>query len=110
MTLLLLILLFLWFVPVELLIRKKDRELFIGQFVNSMTLISQKIQSRIARGSPDLTISSRAYINRNIYPWNYVYTITNALFFFQEDHCYLSYKRDVAFAIEIMRIESERND
>lgn len=64
--------------------------------------LSQGINCVLLNGSPDQTVSARAYLNRNTEYWGKAYTIINLVFFWQEDHCRESHEADLAFARQIL--------
>jgi hypothetical protein len=47
-------------------------------------------------GNPNITISAHAYLRREHWPWRY--KLINRLFWWQEDHCKLSWASDLMFA------------
>lgn len=53
-------------------------------YLNLLIAIDQLINTWFG-GSPDETLSSRAYRHRESKPW--AYKLINMLFFWQEDHC-----------------------
>lgn len=48
-----------------------------------------------------MTVSARCYLNRRKFGWNVVYRTINKVFFWQYNHCYISYQSDVEFARKI---------
>lgn len=62
---------------------------------------SQTVNTWLLFGHHDMTISARCYINRYKQGWQQAYYFVNALFFWQDDHCQLSFLQDVKFAKEI---------
>jgi hypothetical protein len=68
--------------------------------------ISQIGNVIIFNGSPDETISGRAYrrgVLENSHKWKIYYNIVNKIFFFQDDHCKTSHEEDVNFAKYILK-------
>lgn len=66
--------------------------------------LSQGINCVLLNGSPDQTVSARAYLNKDIEPWTSAYHFINKLFFWQNNHCKKSYEADVSFARSILRL------
>ena len=64
--------------------------------------LSQGINCWILRGSPDMTVSARCYINRDKPKWARAYRIINRVFFWQDDHCKSSFRSDVMYAIAVL--------
>lgn len=64
--------------------------------------LSQGINCVLLGGSPDQTVSARAYVNRNDATWAFVYCAINMVFFWQEDHCRDSHQADVDFALAVL--------
>ena len=64
--------------------------------------LSQGINCVLLGGSPDQTVSARAYVNRNDATWAFVYCAINMVFFWQEDHCRNSHQADVGFALAVL--------
>ena len=64
--------------------------------------LSQGINCVLLNGSPDQTVSARAYVNRSDPVWGSTYHVINAIFFWQEDHCRDSHLADVNFAREVL--------
>ena len=65
--------------------------------------LSQGINCVLLGGSPDQTVSARAYVNRTNTVWALVYRIINVVFFWQEDHCRSSHQSDVDFALAVLK-------
>ena len=65
--------------------------------------LSQGVNCIILLGSEDMTVSARAYA----FNWRIAMRIINALFFWQENHCRLSFLRDVAHARKVIAIHDE---
>lgn len=49
-------------------------------------------------GNPNMTLSARAYVNRERPRWRTAYKTLNRVFFWQEDHCRASWTKDIMFA------------
>lgn len=64
--------------------------------------LSQGINCVLLNGSPDQTVSARAYVNRCDPVWALTYHTINVIFFWQEDHCRNSHWADVNFAREVL--------
>ena len=64
--------------------------------------LSQGINCVLLNGSPDQTVSARAYVNRSDPVWGSTYHMINVIFFWQEDHCRDSHRADVNFAREVL--------
>ena len=71
------------------------------------TWISQTANLFLLAGNPDQSISSRCYTNRHKKGWNTAYHLVNKLFFWQDDHCYLSFLNDVKFAKHILNLKEK---
>jgi hypothetical protein len=56
-------------------------------------------------GNPNMTLSARAYLARNRNP--IPYRVFNTLFFWQDDHCKLSWESDIAFARKALEMLNE---
>jgi hypothetical protein len=67
---------------------------------NLLEAVSQ-LGNALLGGHPNITMSANAYLRRHHWPWRY--KVLNALFFWQEDHCKLSWESDLAFARETLR-------
>lgn len=66
---------------------------------------SQTLNLFLLFGHHDQTISARCYVNRHQCGWNFAHWLVNKMFFFDPDHCYKSFMRDVAFAKEVLSVE-----
>ena len=73
---------------------------------NLQTILSQLLNVFIG-GDPDMTISTRAYVNARIKggKWVRIETAINALFF-DEHHCRKAFLRDVEYANKIHYLKS----
>jgi len=67
-------------------------------FINLAVLFSQAVNVIIFAGHPDQTISARAHLNQHKPKWRLIRSAINAVFFWQEDHCYTSYTADLIMA------------
>lgn len=65
--------------------------------------LSQGINCVVLGGSPDQTVSARAYLNQKEEYWDVVYKWINKLFFWQQNHCKESHEADIVFARSILR-------
>jgi hypothetical protein len=72
----------------------------ITQLWAILAWISQGINCVFLFGSPDQTVSARAYVNRDKAVWRFVMSGLDAVFalFGQSDHCRKSHEADIAFA------------
>ena len=64
----------------------------IEYLLNIIIALDQTINA-VVRGSPDETLSARAYRNKDMY--GYPYVVINYIFFWQEDHCRQAYWSEV---------------
>jgi len=62
--------------------------------LNVATTISHGINA-ILGGSPCVTLSARCYLNRSHKVWEIAEKIINKIFWFDDDHCYQSFRRDL---------------
>jgi len=67
-----------------------------------LCLMSQIINALILNGEPDQTISSRAYALSNVKKWAWVEGFINFIFFWEENHCYKSWRLDVEFSKRVI--------
>ena len=74
------------------------------------TWLSQGLNCALLRGSPDMTVSARRYINRQKPRWRRAYAIINRLFFWQKNHCRFSFRSDVVYAMRVMDIHRRSPD
>ena len=49
-------------------------------------------------GHHDMTVSAHVYTKRHLPRWRTAYKIINGIFFWQYDHCHISFQADVEFA------------
>jgi hypothetical protein len=68
-----------------------------NQFIRIAAWLSQGVNVLLLGGHHDETVSARAY--RRAWPLRHV---INAIFFFQEDHCYQSHMWDIKWASELL--------
>ena len=54
-------------------------------------------------GHHDMTLSARCYLNRNRPGWRTAYRLINRLFFWQADHCKISFQSDVRYAEQVLQ-------
>ena len=66
---------------------------------------SQGLNCVFLNGSPDQTVSARAYLNQKDKYWGYAHSGINMVFFWQKDHCRKSHEADVRFAKSILATE-----
>lgn len=66
--------------------------------------LSQGINCVLLNGSPNQTVSARAYLNQKEEYWGVVYKWVNKLFFWQQNHCKESHEADILFARSILRL------
>lgn len=62
--------------------------------LNVATTISHLINAALG-GSPSVTLSARCYLNRSVKIWGWAEKIINTIFWFDDDHCYQSFRRDL---------------
>ena len=68
--------------------------------------LSQGVNCILLGGHHDVTVSARAYLNRErSRVWYAAYRTLNAVFFWQDDHCRDSWLADVIWAKEILEFE-----
>lgn len=72
-------------------------------FTRTGAWLSQGINCILLFGHHDQTVSARAFLNRDKRYWNVLYKVINKVAFWQEDHCYISYMRDVSWASQVFR-------
>ena len=65
-------------------------------------LFSQMLNVVFLRGDPDMTVSSRCYLQRNQKHWKTAYKFFNKLFFFNDNHCKSSFDADLKYARRIL--------
>lgn len=78
----------------------------VNRLLRLAALASQAVNVIIANGSPDETVSGRAYRRGSLGGdpgWLRVKIIIDKVFFFQKEHCRKSHEMDVSFAKMIMR-------
>jgi hypothetical protein len=64
--------------------------------------LSQGANCILLGGHHDCTVSARCYLQREQAGWSLAYRVVNALFFWQADHCYESFQRDVEWAKQVI--------
>ncbi len=64
---------------------------------NIPTWFSQSLNFWLLWGNPDLTISAAAYIRQD-----WTMKLIDWLFFWESDHCYKSFLKDVSFATMVL--------
>lgn len=77
----------------------------LGYLTRVGTVISQAINALVCNGHPDMSLSTRAYLERDTSAWWLrVYWIAEILF--GAGHCRDSFESDVQFANDIKQIEA----
>lgn len=72
--------------------------------------VSQGVNAIFLNGHHDQTVSSRAFLNRDKTGWKQVHDMINRVVFWEKNHCYSSYMRDVTWASHMFRTRrDERN-
>jgi hypothetical protein len=74
----------------------------IGWLLRVFAWMSQTVNLFLLLGHHDQTVSARCYINRHNKGWRLAYHSINAAFFWQDDHCKISFEQDVKFALEVL--------
>ncbi len=74
----------------------------VDYFVRIAAWLSQGINCLVLLGSPDQTVSARCYVNRKKKGWGTAYRLINAVFFWQDDHCFESHLTDLEWAYELV--------
>ena len=69
--------------------------------------LSQGVNCILLGGHHDVTVSARAYLNRERRGWKIAYRTLNAVFFWQDDHCRDSWLADVIWANEVLEAKRE---
>lgn len=72
-----------------------------GWLARVAAYVSQGINVALLAGSPDETVSGRAYrqgVLQGHSGWNHARGVVNALIFWEEDHCLKSHQQDVKAA------------
>lgn len=64
--------------------------------LNVLAAISQIVNALLG-GHPNMTLSARCYRERDRLVWGALRLIINAVFWFDEDHCYSSWVKDTEF-------------
>ena len=79
------------------------------RFTKMMAALSQLLNCWFLGGEPNETISGRAFRQRHTSKsWGSAYRVVNAIFFWQDDHCYESYYADVTESrLVVKRHESD---
>lgn len=75
-------------------------------FLRIFAWLSQGINCIFLFGHHDLTVSARAYVEYRLKEntrWKPAYRIINFIFFWQDDHCFMSFLEDVDFADEVKK-------
>ncbi|HSV73596.1 MAG TPA: hypothetical protein VLH79_07540 [Chthonomonadales bacterium] len=67
--------------------------------------LSQGVNCILLGGHHDVTVSARAYLNRERRGWKIAYRALNAVFFWQDDHCRNSHEADVARSMKLLGLE-----
>ena len=64
-------------------------------YIENILIAFDQLINTILLGSPDETISSRLSRNRDVGFTKYGYVFVNKLFFWQDNHCKMSYESEV---------------
>ena len=72
-------------------------------FARIFAALSELVNAAIG-GHNNETISARAWRNRKRPGWRVAYRVINAVFFWQEDHCYSSRQADVKWHNEFKEL------
>lgn len=64
-------------------------------YLKNVALGIDQLANTMLGGWPDESISSRAWRNRHLGGWAYVYAGINGVFFWQRDHCYAAHVAEV---------------
>lgn len=64
--------------------------------------ISQGANCILLWGHHDLTVSARLYLNRDRKGWRRAYNFVNKIYFWQDDHCRISWLADIHWANELL--------
>ena len=72
--------------------------------MNILAAISQLFNALIG-GDPNLTVSARCYLSREHWFWGALRKLLNWVFWREEDHCYKSWRADVAFCDTVSEIK-----
>ena len=78
-------------------------EVVVGYFYNIFNMLSQVVNTLIG-GDPNETISARGWRNRDTWWGATIVKVLDAVFFWQDDHCYQSHMADVHFARRILKL------
>jgi hypothetical protein len=71
-----------------------------GYLTGHAALLSQWVNHALLYpwgGHHDMTVSAHVYTKRHLPRWRVAYATINAVFFWQYDHCWGSFQRDVGF-------------
>lgn len=80
----------------------------IEQLIRIAAWISQGFNVILLGGHQNRTVSARCYLKKDRRVWGFFYKLINKIFFWQEDHCYQSYKVDYRFAKEVLEEENDK--
>jgi hypothetical protein len=81
---------------------------WVQWFTGIMAWVSQGLNVIFLRGSQDMTVSARCHVLQDRPGWKQARRVINGLFFWQEDHCYSSFKSDLAYARWVCAISADR--
>ena len=64
--------------------------------LKQVAIALDQLANTLLGGYADETVSAKAWRKKDdFWGWNWVYRVANALFFWQDDHCYDSYQTEV---------------
>jgi hypothetical protein len=64
-------------------------------YIENILIAFDQLINTILLGSPDETISSRLYRNRDVGFTKHGYVLVNKLFFWQDNHCKMAYESEI---------------
>lgn len=66
-------------------------------YVHGILASLSQLLNAVCGGHPNMTLSARAYLEREKPCWAFIEKSINTLFFWQHDHCFWSWQQDVRF-------------
>ena len=67
----------------------------MGKYITNILIAFDQFLFTLFGGYPDETFSSACYRYRNKHRiWKIIYLLVNSLFFWQKNHCFLSYESE----------------
>lgn len=78
-------------------------------FTKVAILLSQTANVLLFNGNPDVTVSARAFANREKRFWGILYRAINLIFFFQNNHCMLSFLTDLQNSEAVIKIAKKED-